>query len=277
MATAPMCAPSSSASARNSVMSILSSRRSRTTPASAIAGVMSATPERKPARKRPQAAFLRSLSAKALLLALVFVAVPLVVYESFRAADAEKRQLLLSAVSDKGVTVSRALTPFLSRVDSVPFVQLGEELKRFAGEGLSLKLMFNPTPQAAGGGGFYYIAAAPTVPPDELAAERDRLVESGLLQRLSQSCQGELPLALRVDLPKGGGEELTALNSVTTRSGCWVLLVSRPLDGAIARPYWQAPEVRVAAIAYLTLAVLAAGLFLRPLRSPIRFRRIAPP
>lgn len=241
---------------------------------------MSAAPDNAPPEKggsaaRRRGSFLRSLSAKALLLAVVFVAVPIVVYDRLSAADEEKRQLLLAAVSDKGVTVSRALTPFLSRIDSVPFIELGQELKRFAADGLSLKLMFNPTPQAAGGGGFYYIAAAPAVPPDELAFERDRLIESGLLQRLSRSCQGELPLALRIDQPNGAGEVLTALNSVTTRSGCWVLLVSRPLDGAIARPYWQAPEVRAAAVAYLALAILAAGLFLGLWRSLNRFGRIA--
>src|SRR5579863_8512735 len=102
-----MCGRSSSASERNSAMSIRLSTRSTTTPASVTAGPSHSAAAKEEAdaaaaRKRQRRwRFYRSLSAKATLIAVIFLAVPIIVYSQFRAADEAAEALLLQNVREQ--------------------------------------------------------------------------------------------------------------------------------------------------------------------------------
>src|SRR5579883_3480890 len=116
-AIAPTSAPSSSASARNSATSIPSSIRFTTMPDSATAGLPARSrqeiaPTSPPRAPRPR--FYRSLTAKAAVLALIFLAVPLIVYDQFHAADEAQKALLLRSVREQGHVITAALAPLLS-------------------------------------------------------------------------------------------------------------------------------------------------------------------
>lgn len=161
----------------------------------------------------------RSLVVRIFILVVIFAAVPAALYEQFRSVDAERQELLLNALREKGLAIGRALTPLLARADAAPYFRLGEELSRFqAGSETSLKLLVRPT--GSRDDGFFYVASAPPVANDALETERQSLIQSGALQRLSGSCSGDVPLALRVDLPGGRSELLTSITPVTTDRGC---------------------------------------------------------
>ena len=115
----------------------------------------------------------RSLLVRLAMLALVFIAVPWLLFDRFHQADTERQELLLEAVRERGLVVAKALEPTLTRADSVPVFRLQEELTRFAGSGINLKLLFRPT---GAEGGFFYVAAAPEVRSDALESERALLL-----------------------------------------------------------------------------------------------------
>jgi two-component system, OmpR family, sensor histidine kinase ChvG len=223
------------------------------------------------------AALRRSLIVRLVILLLIFAAVPIILYEQFRAADEERQELVLATIREKGIVVSRALASVLARADSIPYFRLGEELAHYQTETVSLKLLFRPAPPREGG--FFYVASAPPIAPDALDVERRHLMDAGVIDRLEQSCDGNLPLAMRIELPGGPTELLTSISPVRTRGGCWALVMSSLLDAlgerTLGLPYWRSPEVQVAAAVYLALAAFVLALYFDLWHSLLRFGRMA--
>jgi len=84
------------------------------------------------------------------MLALVFAAVPALLYDRFRAADLERQGLLLDLIRERGRLISRAIEPYLQNANGVPADQLQRELARYAGERDSLKLLLRPASRPEG-------------------------------------------------------------------------------------------------------------------------------
>jgi len=222
-----------------------------------------------PAAPRPR--FYRSLTAKAAVLALIFMVVPLIVYDQFRAADEAQKAVLLRSVREHGHVIAAALAPLLSASDHPALPQLGRELARFADDFTNVKLLYAP----AGTAGFYYVASWPVVPATQLDAERETLQRQGILDRLSASCDGEFPFALRYRTPQGGDEVVTSMTPLKTPAGCWMVLTSTAAgalpDSNLGRPYWASSEVRIAAAIYLAMVLLTITTFWSVRRGLQRF------
>jgi two-component system sensor histidine kinase ChvG len=138
-----------------------------------------------------------------------------------------------------------------------------------------LRLLFRPIPADTG---FFYVASAPPTDADHLTVERERLAAEGVLDRLTDTCSGDFPLAMRVVVPGGNNELVTSITPVQTARGCWALVVSNRLSGALrglGQPYWESPAVRVAVGIYLALAAIVLGLFFGLWRNLRRFARAA--
>lgn len=210
-----------------------------------------------------------------MVLAVVFAAVPVIIYNVFSAADAEKQSILVETVRDKGLVIAAALRPVLAKSDGVPFEQLSDELARFGTDNTAIRLLFQPR----GGSGFYYVAAAPAVPVDQLNVERQHLAETGVLDKLAQTCSGNLPLAVRVPRPGGVDELITSITPVLSPAGCGAVVISNTVRGingvAIGEPYWKTSEVRVALIIYGAMAALVFALFLSLWSSLSQFGKLA--
>ncbi|HZS84023.1 MAG TPA: HAMP domain-containing sensor histidine kinase [Stellaceae bacterium] len=214
-----------------------------------------------PTRRRAGA--FRSLAVKTVLLAVIFFVVPLILYVQFRAADEEKQELLLRSVREQGRVLGQALLPLLAAGGDHPALpQLGAELARFADDITNVKLLFAPP-----GGGFFYIASWPVVPAAQLDIEREKLKQQGVLERLGQTCEGQLPDAFRYSTPNGNDEVVTSVTPLSTPAGCWVIVTSFPagmMPGArLGVPYWATPEVKLAAAIYLAMVLLTLTTFLR--------------
>ena len=98
------------------------------------------------------------------LLAVIFLAVPVIVYDQFRAADEAAAALLLQSVSEQGRVMTQALQPILTTGEKPSLPDLGRVLERFAGDATGVKLIYQPTGQ----NGFYYVASWPKVSTDQL-------------------------------------------------------------------------------------------------------------
>src|SRR6202047_4226259 len=264
-ATAPMCGRSSSAYARNSATWTRISIRFTIMPDSATAGLpahsrqeivaAAAAPTRAP---RPR--YYRSLTAKAVVMTVIFLAVPLIIYDQFRAADDIQNAALLRSVHEHGHVIAAALAPTLGSVKP-PLPQLGQDLARFADDFTNVKLLFAP----GGTPGFFYVASWPPGPAPQLDAERETLRQQGILDQLSTTCDGEFPMAVRYRTPGGDDEVVTSVTPLKTMAGCWVVVTSSsalsPPGSTLGRPYWASSEVRFAAAIYLAMVLLTFTTF----------------
>lgn len=225
---------------------------------------------------------LRSVASRLVLVCIVFVAVPILVYQQLSRADRDKQVLLLQSAQQQGRLIARALHPLLRTATNSSLPELGSELARFADENTRVKLLLRPNTVAGGdrpgAQAFFYVAAAPQTHTADLELERQRLIEQGVLARLAETCSGNLPLAIRVSTQSGGQELLTSITPINTEFGCWAIVTSHSaptyLSSAIGQPYWRTPEVQAAALIYLGMAVLVLLLVLGIWRNLTRFGRI---
>ncbi len=226
----------------------------------------------------PPRRLFRSIIGKLVLLLLVFIAVPVMLYSEFRQADLEKQVLLLKSVREQGRLLAENLRPILERKDPSPLLALPGAVKRLTTPSIGIKVLFRPKGEI-GAERFYFVATEPALPPTELEAERDRLIERGVLDSLVSSCVWEEPTALRYQRPNGGEELLTSISPITTDAGCWALVTTHSatvfLGTSLGQPYWKTLEVRIAAGIYLAMALLTIGVLVSIWRSLMRFRRIA--
>jgi two-component system, OmpR family, sensor histidine kinase ChvG len=238
-------------------------------PASAIAG-----------RLRPRRGFvwrLRSLRAKTAVLAVIFALVPVFLYIEFQKAYQDGQTLLLQSVRDQGRVISQSLLPQLQNAQVGDLPEISRQLERFAGSVTTVKLLLAPA--RSDGDGFYYVASWPLVASSDLEAERDILARQGVLDRLAQSCRGEMPFSLLYDRPTGGAEIVTAVTPLLTSAGCWAVVASFSANAFptayLGKPYWATPTVRIGATIYLAMVVIALSTLLGIGRGLRRFAGLA--
>lgn len=222
---------------------------------------------------------LRSLAIKLIVLAVVFIAAPVILYGTFRDADAEKNAMLHRSVREQGRMLAEGVRPFLENFDGRSIIALNTALNRLSDGRLKVRLLFQPKQQTGTSEGFFLIAAAPETPADQLDRERQELLDLGVLDKLPASCEGELPVALRSVTLSGQEEVLTSLTPMNAASGCWVAvtshLASDIVGSALATPYWNRPEVRVALVIYVFMAALVFWFFATIWGTARRFEKLA--
>ena len=225
---------------------------------------------------------LRSFAAKLAAVTLIFAVVPVLLYQQFNTAEIQRTALMLQLVQEQGRLAGEAVFPLLDQFSPRTADKLNQAVNRLAGDGLSIKVLFRPV-AATGSRAFLLVASAPETGPEEGRAAMERLMDSGVLAHLNASCEGNTPLALRLAAPspsaEAGNDLLTYLAPHAARIGCWVVLTAQPTgtlpEQAIGRPYWQGPEVEVAAAIYLIMAVLVLSIFTDAWRDLRRFRDVA--
>ena len=214
-----------------------------------------------------------SLASKAALLALIFLVVPVILYDQFRAADQNKRLLVTNSVRDQGRTITVALSPMLNAPGAPNLPAIGQELSRFDNQVTTVKLLYQPASDASQG--FFYVASSAPLANDALDTERETLRRQGVLDRLQESCAGDVPIELRYTAPDGHDEVVTSLIPVLSPSGCWAVVTSLSANAvpgvALGVPYYDTPEVRLAALIYLAMAALTFTMFWSIWRGLLQF------
>lgn len=219
-----------------------------------------------------------SLAAKAGVLAVIFVACPLIVYFQLRDADNEKTVLLLRSLQEQGGLIAEGLKPLLHGLGQAGNPALQKEIEKIASGTLKVKVLFRPKTGSADAG-FFYVASSPPVSAAYLDEERQHLIDTGIFDKLGNTCEGNQPLSIRYTNPAGERELLSSITPVLTAAGCWVVLTSYGSRGGdttvIGQPYWRSPQVRIAAAIYVTMAALVFSLFFGIWMSLRRFAGLA--
>ena len=220
----------------------------------------------------------RSFAVRFVLLILIFIAVPTIIYDEFRDADAEKITLLEQNTQSEAKLVAAALEPMLHQFNGSNADKLAADVVDLAGAGTVVRVLLRPRAPAAKSG-LFLVAAAPPLPATQLDAERERLGKAGVFAGLGQSCAPVTQQSRRYTNVSGGQEVLTSITQVPTEAGCWIVLVSKSaaavLRSSLGRPYWKSAEVRIAGIIYLLFALVVLWMFFDIWGSLRRFAQLA--
>lgn len=258
------------------------STTSRTIRDSAIAGVaINATPRAVQDSLQRAGVVARSLKTKLLLLALVFAAVPIILYSQFQEAYSDNQRLIEQSVQEQGRLIMRAIEPLLvADGESLPTLgQFSDALEQIADGEILVRVLFRPVAASTGADAFYFVAATPLVSRALLAEVREELLSQGVLDLLAPTCDGGIDEAIRYRTSDGNEEILTSITPHNNSAGCWVILTSHSTfeyqQSPLGVPYWMRPEARSAAIIYAVMAVITLSLFAGIWRSLRRFGRLA--
>jgi two-component system sensor histidine kinase ChvG len=218
----------------------------------------------------------RSLAARLVLLVAALVAVPMVLYGEFSAAEEHKRKVLLTRLHVEGELMARGLFLGLSRLKGTPSVlEARGVLEQLNPQGVNVRLLFRPLGREGQPGPVFLVAAVPPVAPDAAEGERARLAAAGVTQAMPDTCEGGRALDLPYITATGEAEVLTSVAPFVTKAGCWAVVtsqLSREAAGSLLdRPYWKSPEVRIASACYALLMVLMLYVFGTLWRSLRRF------
>jgi two-component system sensor histidine kinase ChvG len=218
------------------------------------------------------------MASKIFLLVVIFLVVPIILYQLFQTSDARQVALLERTVEEKGTLIASLVKPHLLQFQTESPDELQRALDEVATEGTSIKILVRPEGSASSGG-FLYVAASPTVSADYLEQEREQLVKLGVFDRLAPSCDGESTSSLRFTNPAGRPEVLTSMTTVHVGKSCWVVITTQAtqaiLSSSIGQSVWQTPTLHIAALVYLLSAVIVAWLFIGMWRNLDRFRTAA--
>ena len=199
----------------------------------------------------------RSLTGKFIALATMVVIVPAILYVRFAEADAEKQDFLLRSLQMEGRLAAEALEPILNKTDGKSLLDAAKTVQSFANDQVRIKLLLRPSGRSDA---FFLVAASPAIATTDLDQERHRLGDTGILSRLDESCAGTKPLAVHYAASSGKDELLTSISPLHTTAGCWVIITSYGLDdlagSSLARPFSEAPEVRLAMLLYAAIILL---------------------
>ena len=183
---------------------------------------------------------LRPITAKLMLVIVLFAAVPAVLYQQFRTAEAERTALLLTGIANQGRAIAESIRPVLVKGDPRELALVGERIAPLADRQVELRLLYRPNGSTIES--FLLVAAIPPVGPETLEAERRFLVRSRLLETAWRSCDATEAIG-RAD--SGGSDEaalVVAVTPVQTEAGCWALVTRLVPSASLARtvsvPYW---------------------------------------
>jgi two-component system sensor histidine kinase ChvG len=221
---------------------------------------------------------LRSFAAKLLFLLLIFIAFPLLIYIQFARAELATKELLFATIQREGELIARSLLPVLRRFQSESPEVLQEALDRLRTEQSNIRVLARPDTFSEAAR-FFYIAASPRIDRRQLDEERVELLATGLFDQLSNTCEGNRPLAMRFVNPAGEQEILSSLTPVKTGEVCFVVITSHTgsafLRSSLGLASWRTETVQLAALTFAGMVVLVLWLIADVWRNLRGFRSAA--
>ena len=218
----------------------------------------------------------RSLTGKFIVLVAMFMIVPAILYVKFAEADAERQDFLLRSLQMEGRHAAEAFEPILNKADGKSLLDAAKMVQNFANDQVRIKLLLRPSGRSDS---FFLVAASPAIATTDLDRERQRLGDTGILSRLDESCAGTRPLAVHYAASSGKDELLTSISPLHTNAGCWVIITSYGFDdlagSSLARPFSEAPEVRLAMLLYAAIVLLTVMAVVGTLVDLRSFTRLA--
>jgi two-component system sensor histidine kinase ChvG len=217
----------------------------------------------------------RTWGPLALLLAVTIV-VPAMIFDQFRQADDQQRDLLLRSIRHQGTLVVRTMSPLFEQPVDAVLPELALAVARIDPALARIRVFVRPLDGATAG--FFYVATNARLQYWQMEAERREILALGVLSELEGSCQAGSPRTAEYQSEDGTPELITSIVPYRSESACWVLLLSHSAAEygvAAVRNTWDSPQVHAALALYFTMVVAAAALVGSVLLGLARLRRAA--
>lgn len=211
----------------------------------------------------------------AILLAVTII-VPAIIFDQFRQADHEQRDLLLRSIRHQGTLVMRTMTPLLEQPVDTVLPDLALAVARIDPAIARIRVFVRPLDTDTAG--FFYVATNARLKSWQMETERRDILALGVLTELQDTCQAGSPRTAAYQSEDGAPELITSIVPYRSESACWVLLLSHSAaeyGAAAVRSTWNAPQVHVAMALYVTMVIAAAALVASVLIGLARMRRAA--
>jgi two-component system, OmpR family, sensor histidine kinase ChvG len=180
--------------------------------------------------KRPSRIGGATWGPLAILLAVTII-VPAIIFDQFRQADHEQRELLLRSIRHQGTLVVHTMTPLFEQpVDSV-LPELALAVARIDPATARIRVFVRPLESQTAG--FFYVATNARLKSWQMEAERREIMELGVLSELQETCQIGAPRTAAYQSEDGAPELITSIVPYRSASACWVLLLSHNAAAAI--------------------------------------------
>lgn len=216
-----------------------------------------------------------SVTLKLIFIFVVFLLVPVLLYDRFAKTDHERRSLLTANLQLQGQLTAQMLRQDLLAVAPDEMLRAQEVIDKIDRGNLRLKLLLRPNDNS----GLFFIASAPVLTPTEYDKEQRAWVMSGLLTDAAKTCKGNLSEVKTFTGSSGAPELLLSITPFYTAQGCWIVVTSYPEDNpaiaSLLTPFAETVEVKGALALYLIMALMvvwAGGSIWRSLR---RFASLA--
>jgi two-component system sensor histidine kinase ChvG len=236
---------------------------------------MAATNRVRPAVSR----FVHSFLLKLSILAIVLLTVPVVLYWQFGRYERQQRTVLYRAAEETSRLIAAMLRPHLVNFRSENPAALREALAAAAVGDVQIKLLMRPAASKDHGGNFFYIMSSSPVSSGYLQKEQRELINSGVLEKLTPTCDRYSDLDVRFINPAGRSEILTSMTPVHAGDNCWVVITSKSaasLSRGASMSFLQPTmTIRAMTLVYVLSTMLILWLLLHLWRNVRRFRRAA--
>lgn len=220
---------------------------------------------------------LRSFSLKLILIAAIFLTIPLILWWQFERAEREQAVLIHNAVDQTGRMVAAMLRPHFAQFESEPPNALADALAGAPLVDAKVKVLVRL--KDAKLDDFIYIASAPPLSPKNLNRERQDLVDSGIFERLAPACDRATDLSVPFTDAEGQKEILTSMTPVHEGGNCWIVITAINAADIAPAPLqirsWSMSTITVAGAIYFVSTALVVLLALQMWLNVRRFRGAA--
>lgn len=210
------------------------------------------------------------------ILLLVTIIVPAIVFDRFRHADDDQRDLLLLSIRHQGTLVARTMSPLFEQPVDEVLPDLALAVARIDPSMARIRVFVRPLD--AQGAGFFYVATNARLQAWQMETERRDIMALGVLSQLQETCQAGQPRTAEYQAEDGAPELITSIVPYRSETACWVLLLSHSAaeyGAAAVSSTWDSPQVHLALALYVTMVVAAAALVGSVLLGLARMKRAA--
>ncbi len=221
--------------------------------------------------------YVRTFAGRLFFLFIIFLIVPILLYGQLAGADRAKNELLLKTIQAEGEIVARSLRPVFDAFQNVDPASFQAELDGLRKGQRNIKVLYRPQEEEKQV--FFYIASSPRLTADLFDQERVDLLDTGIFENLSPSCEGDNALAVRFQNALGDPELLTSITPMIAGERCWVVITSHSSDAllqaSLTKPFYMTRGVQIAGLVYVLLAIIVLWLFADVWQNLRGFRDVA--
>ncbi len=216
-----------------------------------------------------------SVTIKLIFILVVFLGVPLLIYNRFAEGDEQRRRLLLENLQLQGKLAASTLRQELAGADENAPQEVQKLIDTLPYSRIHVRLLLRPR----GSQDTVLAASAPSFSAADSVTLTHNLLQREEIENAIAACAGALDEIVPITMPDRREELILSLSPIATNHGCWLVLISVAASDPelinLVRPFLSTAEVQFAILIYIVMALIALWIGISIWISLWRFGRLA--